>query len=53
MIDADILLAKTGNIHNCLRRIRDVTGLEPDRLDEIDVQDLEDFAQTLLAYFHI
>ncbi len=40
MIDMDILYAKVGNIHNCLRRIREVTHLETDRLDDIDVQDI-------------
>ena len=40
MIDMDILYAKVGNIHNCLRRIREVTHLEPERLKNIDTQDI-------------
>lgn len=40
MIDTDIVYAKVGNIHNCLRRIRDVTKLNADRLVNIDVQDI-------------
>jgi len=40
MMEPDVVYAKVGNIQNCLRRIREVTGLDPDRLDNIDVQDL-------------
>lgn len=40
MIDADIIYAKASNIQNCLRRIRDVTNLEEDRLGNIDIQDI-------------
>jgi len=36
----DIILAKTGNIQRCLRRIREATDLNPDSLDEIDKQDI-------------
>ncbi|MCP4165181.1 MAG: DUF86 domain-containing protein [Chloroflexi bacterium] len=40
MIDPDIVYAKVGTIHRCLERIRQVTQLEPNRLDDIDVQDI-------------
>ncbi len=40
MPDKDIVLAKVGNIQRCLRRINDVTGGDPDRLEEIDTQDI-------------
>lgn len=40
MVDRDVVYGKVTNIQNCLRRIRDVTGLNPDRLDDIDVQDV-------------
>jgi uncharacterized protein YutE (UPF0331/DUF86 family) len=40
MIDYDVVYAKAGNIRNCLRRIREVTHLEADRLVDIDVQDI-------------
>ncbi|HAK89942.1 MAG TPA: transcriptional regulator [Nitrospiraceae bacterium] len=40
MPDMDIILAKTGNIQRCLRRIREATDLNPDSLDEIDKQDI-------------
>ncbi len=40
MIDPDIIYAKVGTIHRCLERIRQVTQLEPNRLDDIDVQDI-------------
>jgi uncharacterized protein YutE (UPF0331/DUF86 family) len=40
MPDKDVVLAKVAAIQKCLRRIRDVTGLDPDRLDEVDNQDI-------------
>ncbi len=40
MIDPDIIYAKVGTIHKCLERIRQVTQLEPSRLNDIDVQDI-------------
>jgi uncharacterized protein YutE (UPF0331/DUF86 family) len=40
MPDRDVVLAKVAAIQKCLRRIRDVTGLNPDRLDELDIQDI-------------
>jgi uncharacterized protein YutE (UPF0331/DUF86 family) len=40
MIDADVVYAKVGNIQRCLRRIKEVTALDPARLDDIDVQDI-------------
>ena len=38
MPDRDVVLAKAAAIQQCLRRIRNVTGLEPDRLNDLDVQ---------------
>jgi len=40
MPDRDVVLAKIAAIQKCLRRIKDVTGLDPDRLDELDLQDI-------------
>jgi uncharacterized protein YutE (UPF0331/DUF86 family) len=40
MPDRDVVLAKVAAIQKCLRRIRDVTRLNPDRLDELDTQDI-------------
>jgi len=40
MPDRDVILAKAAAIQKCLRRIKDVTGLDPDRLDDLDVQDI-------------
>ena len=40
MPDRDVVLAKVGAIQKCLRRIKDVTGLDPDRLDELNTQDI-------------
>lgn len=40
MPDKDIVFAKVAAIQKCLRRIERVTGLDPDRLDELDIQDI-------------
>lgn len=40
MPDRNILLAKTGNIQRCLRRIKETTGLNPESLNDIDKQDI-------------
>jgi uncharacterized protein YutE (UPF0331/DUF86 family) len=40
MIDKDIILAKVDNIQNCLKRIQDVTRLDPASLDNQDTQDI-------------
>jgi len=40
MPDRDVVLAKAAAIQKCLRRIKDVTGLDSDRLDEIDAQEI-------------
>jgi len=39
-MDEDIVLAKVDNIQRCLKRIRDKLAGAPDRLDDIDVQDI-------------
>jgi len=36
MPDRDVVLAKVAIIHKCLGRIRDVTGLDPEKLEDID-----------------
>jgi len=40
MPDRDVVLAKVAAIQKCLRRIKQVTGLSPERLDDLDVQDI-------------
>lgn len=40
MPDRDVVLAKVTAIQRCLKRIKDVTGLKPDTLDELNVQDI-------------
>ena len=40
MVDKDIILAKTAIIQRCLSRIKDVTGLNPEKLEEHDIQDI-------------
>ena len=40
MPDRDVVLAKIAAIQKCLRRIKDVTDLNPDRLEELDIQDI-------------
>jgi len=40
MIDRDIVLAKISSIQRCLHRIKDVTGLDLESLEDIDTQDI-------------
>lgn len=40
MPDRDIVFAKVATVQRCLKRIRDVTGLKPDTLNELNVQDI-------------
>jgi uncharacterized protein YutE (UPF0331/DUF86 family) len=40
MPDKDVVLAKVAAIQRCLRRIKDVTGLDAARLGDLDVQDI-------------
>ena len=40
MVDRDVVQAKIAIIQRCLRRIKDVTGLDPKRLDDLDTQDI-------------
>jgi uncharacterized protein YutE (UPF0331/DUF86 family) len=40
MPDNDVVLAKAASIQKCLRRIKEVTGLNPDSLSEINIQDI-------------
>jgi uncharacterized protein YutE (UPF0331/DUF86 family) len=40
VIDPDIVLAKVAIIQRCLDRIRSVTHMDPNRLENIDIQDI-------------
>lgn len=40
MPDKDVVLAKTASLQRCLKRIREVTGLKPDSLDDLNIQDI-------------
>lgn len=40
MADKDIIYAKIGIMQRCLHRIQTVTKLDPESLEEIDVQDV-------------
>lgn len=40
MPDNDVVLAKAASIQKCLKRIKEVTGLKPDSLQEINIQDI-------------
>lgn len=40
MPESDVILAKVSTIQRCLKRIKDVTNLNPESLDNIDKQDI-------------
>ena len=40
MVDSDVILAKVGIIKRCLFRIKEVTGLKPESLEDITKQDV-------------
>ena len=40
MPDKDIVMAKVATIQRCLKRIQATTDLDPERLDDIDKQDI-------------
>jgi uncharacterized protein YutE (UPF0331/DUF86 family) len=40
MPDKDVVLAKVASIQKCLRRIKEITGLDPGKLDDVNVQDI-------------
>lgn len=40
MPEGDIILSKVSNIQRCLKRIKEKTSLNPDSLDDIDIQDI-------------
>ena len=40
MVDPDIIYEKTAIIQRCLKRIQEVTDLDPRKLDDIDVQEI-------------
>ena len=40
MLDTDVVYGKVDIIQRCLRRIKDVTGLNPTLLEDIDKQDI-------------
>lgn len=37
MVDRDVALAKINSIQRCLRRIKEITHLDPESIDHIDV----------------
>lgn len=40
MVERDIILEKISNIQRCLNRIRAKTALQPESLDDMDIQDI-------------
>lgn len=40
MVDRDVVFGKISSIQRCLKRIKDVTGLVPDSLDDLDTQEI-------------
>jgi uncharacterized protein YutE (UPF0331/DUF86 family) len=40
MVDRDVVLGKISSIQRCLKRIKDVTRLDPDSLDNLDTQEI-------------
>lgn len=40
MVDRDVVIGKISSIQRCLKRIEDVTGLNPDSLDDLDTQEI-------------
>ncbi|MEX2600431.1 MAG: DUF86 domain-containing protein [Balneolaceae bacterium] len=40
MVDRDVVFAKISSVKRCLKRIRDVTQLDPDSLDDLDTQEI-------------
>lgn len=40
MVDQDVVFAKVSSIQKCLKRIQDVSNLNPETLDDLDVQEI-------------
>lgn len=40
MVDKDVILGKIGVIKRCFNRIKDITGMNPEKLDDFTVQDV-------------
>ena len=40
MVDRDVAFAKFSSVQRCLKRIRDVTQLDPESLNDLDVQEI-------------
>ena len=40
MVDRDVVQAKVAIIQRCLKSIKQVTGLDPKKLDDLDTQDI-------------
>jgi uncharacterized protein YutE (UPF0331/DUF86 family) len=40
MVDKDVALAKVNSIQRCLKRIEEVTSLDPETLDDLDTQEI-------------
>jgi hypothetical protein len=64
MVDKDVVLAKSAAIQKCLKRIIEVTGLDPGQLDDQDIQDifvlnlqraiqLEQFYTAIITHFDL
>ena len=40
MVDRDVVFAKINAIQRCLKRIKDVTNLDPETLENLDIQEI-------------
>jgi len=40
MVDHDVIIAKINSVQRCLNRIKDVTGLDPESLNDIDTEEI-------------
>jgi len=40
MVDRDVVVGKISSIQRCLKRIKQVSGLNPDSLDNLDTQEI-------------
>jgi len=40
MVDRDIVMAKISSVQKCLKRIREVSGMNPESLDDINTEEI-------------
>lgn len=40
MVDQDVVFAKVSSIQRCLKRIQDVTTLDPETLENLNIQEI-------------